>query len=138
MARTTRRINHPSPGTVSEVSPLLKRSTRKTEKGPHQHLKGRMSTRNFQTQPPLESKPIPTLRLRIRQEYLDPGPEEYWWMSLLTPDLNREDRRHKQLKENTDKEQVRLDWLQRLRPKPHRRLLWRDITVGRWDRRWLV
>ncbi|CAG8237485.1 unnamed protein product [Penicillium salamii] len=59
-------------------------------------------------------------------------------MSLLTPDLNCEGRRHKQLKENTDKEQVRLDWLQRLRPKPHRRLPWRDITVGRWDRRWLV
>ncbi|CAG8271658.1 unnamed protein product [Penicillium salamii] len=95
MAHGTRRNNQPCPGNVSEKP---------------------------RTQPPLERKILPTLRLRIRQEYLDPGPEEDWWMSLLTPDLNCEGRRHKQLKENTDKEQVRLDWMQRLRPKPHRRL----------------
>ncbi|CAG8237416.1 unnamed protein product [Penicillium salamii] len=66
MTHATRRKNLPSPGNVSKVSPSLERSTRMMEKGPHQHLEGRTSTRNLRTQPPLERKILPTLRLRIR------------------------------------------------------------------------
>ncbi|KAJ6033840.1 uncharacterized protein N7446_007915 [Penicillium canescens] len=120
MAQAARRKARQAAGDVPEATPLLERSARKTEKGRNQHPEGRMSTRRFQPQPPLEKQT--TLRLRFRQAYFDPGPEEDWWTSLSTTNPDGEGRGHKQLKENTDKEQARLGWMQRLRPKPHRRL----------------
>ncbi|CAI7609315.1 unnamed protein product [Penicillium palitans] len=120
MAHVARKRTRQSAGDVSEATPLLERSARKTEGGFNQHPEGTTSTRRFRTQPSLEKKT--TLRLRLRQEYFDPGSEEAWWTSLSTPNPNGEGRGHKQLEENADREQARLGWMQRLRPKPHRRL----------------
>ncbi|CAG8268363.1 unnamed protein product [Penicillium salamii] len=119
MAHAARKRMHQSAGDVSEATPLLERSAM-TEGGRNQQPEGRTSTRRFRTQPSLEKKT--TLRLRLRQEYFDPGPEEAWWTSLSTPNPDGEGRGHKQLKKNADREQARLGWMQRLRPKPHRRL----------------
>ncbi|KAJ5340316.1 hypothetical protein N7541_009440 [Penicillium brevicompactum] len=114
MAQAARKRTHQSAGDVSEATPLLERG------GRNQHPEGTTSTRRFRTQPSLEKKT--TLRLRLRQEYFDPGLDEAWWTSLSTPNPDGEGRGHKQLKENADREQARLGWMQRLRPKPHRRL----------------
>ncbi|KAI2734197.1 hypothetical protein DTO013E5_10166 [Penicillium roqueforti] len=120
MAQAARKRTHQSAGDVSEATPLLEMSAKKTEEGRYQRPEGRTSTRRFRTQPSLEKKT--TLRLRLRQEYFDPGPDEAWWTSLSTPNADGEGRGHKQLNENVDREQARLGWMQRLRPKPHRRL----------------
>ncbi|KAI3301213.1 hypothetical protein DTO002I6_403 [Penicillium roqueforti] len=89
MAHVARKRTCQSAGDVSEAIPLLER--------------------RFRTQPSLEKKT--TLRLRLRQEYFDPGSEEAWWTSLSTPNPNGEGRGHKQLEENADREQARLGWM---------------------------
>ncbi|CAG8312035.1 unnamed protein product [Penicillium salamii] len=120
MAHAARKRTHQSAGDVLEAMLLLERSVRKTEEGCNQYSEGRTSIRRFRTQHPLEKHT--TLRLRLRQESFDPGPEEAWRTSPSTPNPNGEGRGGKHLVENTDREQVRLSWMQQLRPKPHRRL----------------
>lgn len=119
MGNSSRRPTRRSTGDVSETTPLLARpantpSPRCRRPADHsQHGEG--SAGRFYTHP-ASGRGQTTFQLRLRQEYFDPGPADAWWTSHKALDSDCRSGEQQAITQ----EQTRQDWLQRLRPKPHR------------------
>jgi hypothetical protein len=116
MGRSSYKPTNRSPGDLLETTPLLSRppntrSARQRSRTDHcQHQQQSRSTGRFYTHPSGQT----TLRLRLRQEYFGPVEER------PTPAKKLDWNHRAQVQQGQAREQIRQDWLRRLRPKPHR------------------
>ena len=121
MGNSSRRPTRRSTSDVSEITPLLARpantpSPRHRRPTDHsQRREERESAGRFYTHP-ASGRGQTTFQLRLRQEYFDPGPADAWWTSHKALDSDCRGGEQQAITQ----EQTRQDWLQRLRPKPHR------------------
>ncbi|KAJ5215569.1 uncharacterized protein N7498_001976 [Penicillium cinerascens] len=113
MARVPRRARHGSRDNATDTTPLLehaheKRSWQRNKQKP---VSGKKPNQ------PLYDQAQTTLPLRLLHDYVGP---EAWWTPFKTSTSQQKDSERKEHRDKPTTGEGRLNWLRRLRPKPHR------------------
>ena len=113
MPRAPRRRGHKSNGSATDTMPLLEPADKKCslQQNKQQPVSGKKSNQ------PLYDQAQTTLPLRLLHDYVGP---EAWWTPFKASTSQQKGSERKEHRDKPTTGEGRLNWMRRLRPKPHR------------------